>query len=191
MKYLILTSVLLTWFCAGAPAVKEEDVTLRPGETRKILSEKEKIQGTTFSKGTELILNKNGYVNRAVLGDSQKILDEKYSGSFPHIFPAGSIILYHPETNTFGDRSKTPEIPKSIMLRKTAEIMGHSFPPGTVFILNIKNSMIRTNKEYYPNIGVENTFFEIKNEGKVIPAGSNIVFEDQKTVKVRNKDKWE
>lgn len=191
MKYLILTSVLLTWFCAGAPEVKEEDVTLRPGETRKILSEKEKIQGTTFSKGTELILNKNGYVNRAVLGDSQKILDEKYSGSFQHVFPAGSIILYHPETNTFGDRSKTPEIPKSIMLRKTAEIMGHSFSPGTVFILNIKNSMIRTNKEYYPNIGVENTFYEIKNEGKVIPAGSNIVFEDQKTVKVRNKDKWE
>jgi hypothetical protein len=192
IRFLLSISILFLLNCSS-PEVKEPETLAVPGEVKKILSNPESVQGTTFTKGSDLTFNDKGYLLKAILGDAQAILDIKYAKAFPHKFPVGTLIQYNPPANTFGEPNAFPEFPKSITVRKPVSVYGYGFPAGSTFTVMAPPGTPKTRKDFVPGITVENSMYELTINGKKIPGGSTVFFEDKdkaKQLKNPKKGEW-
>jgi hypothetical protein len=190
MKYIAISLLLFSLiYCASSektPVVSQVDSTIPAGYKKEILDSPKVVQGTTFSKGSQLIFDADGFLRTAVLGEDQPILDIAHKKFFPHVFKKDTIIQYKEPKTTFGDPIKFPEIPKTVTTRKTVEVFGFSFGPGSTFIFPTEA------KKPYLGIAIEKTFTDIEINGKKVPSGSTILlFEEKTQIRVLNKGIWE
>lgn len=176
------------WGCTSAavqtPSSNETDESLPAGYRVEILSSPKLVNGTTFSKGSKLIFDKDGFLRTATLGEDQPIMDANYKKQMPHTFRAGSILQFKEPKNSFGDLNKNLDIPKSITTLKPTEIFGYTFEAGTNFIFPSEN------KKPFLGIAIERTRSDLIINGKKIQAGSTLLFEDKENVKILVKGEW-
>ncbi len=190
MKYIAISLLILSLaYCASSttqPTVTQVDNTLPLGYKKEILDSPKVVQGTTFSKGSQLIFDGDGFLRTAVLGEDQPILDISHKKFFPHIFKKETMIQYKEPKTTFGDPIKFPEIPKTVTTRKPVEVFGFTFGPGSTFIFPTEA------KKPYLGIAIERTFSDLEINGKKVPSGSTILlFEEKDKIRVLNKGIWE
>ncbi len=104
--------------------------------TSKIILEKSELrQGTLFTKGTELTLDEKDYIFKAILGEDQKIMTERFSADMQYIFPAGTELSFKEPIDVWGQPSKNQDIPILIRISKKMIIHGAEFPPFTEFMI--------------------------------------------------------
>lgn len=187
MKKLFLFVCLLALSSCGTTKEAESKIEseLPAGYKLEVLEGSRIVQGTTFSKGSKLIFDKDGFLRTATLGEDQSILDVNYKKNFPHTFKSGTMIQYKEPKNSFGDVIKFLEIPKTVTIRKPIEIYGLTFGPGTTVIFPTEG------KRPFLGLAIERTQMELVLNGKKVPAGSTLLFEDKEKYKVLNKGEWE
>lgn len=186
IKYVLIfqLSVFLLG-CASAEVPKSTEVQELPkGYKEELLPSPRLVNGTTFSRGSKLIFDNEGFLRTAILGEDQPILDANYKKQMPHIFKSGSILQYKEPKNSFGDLNKNLDIPKTITIRKPTEIYGIQFEVGTTFIFPSEG------KKAFLGIAVERTRSDLVIGGKKIQAGSTVLFEDKDKVKILVKGEW-
>ncbi len=186
LRKFIFFGVWSLWACSSSGVQNPTSQTeVQPSDYRsEILSSTKLINGTTFSKGSKLIFDKDGFLRTATLGEDQTIMDANYKKQMPHTFRAGSILQFKEPKNSFGDLNKNLDIPKTITTIKPTEIFGYMFESGTTFIFPSEN------KKPFIGIAIERIRSDMIINGKKIQAGSTLLFEDKENVKVLVKGEW-
>ncbi len=185
-KFFLLTYLVNIVFCSTTQTIENKSqVELPEGYKTEVLISPKVVQGTTFSKGSTLVFDKDGFLRTATLGEDQTIMDVNYKKNFPHVFKAGTILQYKEPKNSFGEIVKFLDVPKSITIIKPVEIYGLSFGSGTTIFFPTEG------KKPFLGLAIERTREDLILKGKKVPAGSTLLFEDKDKYKVLNKGEWE
>ncbi|MCB1177183.1 MAG: hypothetical protein KDK36_06345 [Leptospiraceae bacterium] len=187
MKKILITGTILILLNCASTSTDDfpEDKTVPPGYKKEVLDSERKVNGTTFSKGSKLIFDEEGFLRTAVLGENQTIMDLTHKEDFPHVFTKGAMIQYKEPKTTFGDPVKFPEVPKSVTIRKPIEVFGYYFGPGSSFIFPAKGKLP------YLGIAIERNFTDIEVDGKKIPSGNTVLLsKDKEKIRYLEKGEW-
>ncbi|WP_411823486.1 hypothetical protein [Leptospira sp. 'Mane'] len=144
------------------------------------------FQGTTFSQGSEVHLSQEGQIFKVILGQDQRLAEQTFKESFPHIWKKGTVLMY---TSAFSENQMKP-VPSKIYLNSDQNIFGFIIPAkcelNPSYMIMTMNGKTEFNID---NIQVQCPF-EFKIKSSNIPKDKLVQIHSKKKVTEYN-DKYE
>lgn len=165
-------------------------ISLYAKNSKETLESSKMVQGTTFSAGSVLTTNDDGYLVRAVLGADQKIMDENYKSSMTMTFPKGSTLIFGDPINAFGKPNDRPDMVREIRTTGDVKIGRITFPSGST--LYVTGGFMETNgkRSYYADVNGQ-IFQDMKVGKTTIPAKSNVLIDHKGKIKYAEAGSWD
>jgi hypothetical protein len=142
-----------------------------------ILEKDATFQGTTFSKGSEILLSDEGQIYQVILAKDQKIGEMTFKDAFPHTIKKGSLLNY---ASLFsGNQMKL--LPSTIHTVEGQEIFSHPIPAKCKLEPSYSVLTFGAEKEYEVSFVQLQCPFDFQIRKKTIKKG--------KEIQIHSKDK--